>query len=119
MHGGQIAETGTVEDVFDRPRHPYAILLQNAFPDVRYPDRELAVIDGHPPQLRDEVDFCTFVDRCPWAVSACREGAPPANPVAGDEDHLAWCVRADEMSELAGEYLDRSTESTSILEGEG
>ncbi|WP_158059555.1 ABC transporter ATP-binding protein [Halorussus halophilus] len=119
MHGGQIAEAGTVEDVFDHPRHPYAILLQNAFPDVRFPDRELAVIDGHPPQLHDEVDFCTFVDRCPWAEPACREGAPPANPVTGDEDHLAWCIRADEMSELAAEYLDRSTESTSILEGEG
>ncbi|WP_135806522.1 ABC transporter ATP-binding protein [Halorussus marinus] len=117
MHGGQIAETGTVDDVFDRPRHPYAILLQNAFPDVRFPDRELAVIDGHPPQLRDEVDFCTFADRCPWAEPACREGAPPATPVAGDDDHLAWCVRAGEMSELAANHLERSTESTSILEG--
>jgi oligopeptide/dipeptide ABC transporter ATP-binding protein len=117
MHGGQVAETGSVEDVFDRPRHPYAILLQNAFPDVRYPDRELAVIEGHPPQLRDEVDFCTFADRCPYAKPDCYEGAPPGQPVAGDEDHQAWCIRADEMEELAAEHLNPADESMNILGG--
>jgi oligopeptide/dipeptide ABC transporter ATP-binding protein len=117
MHGGQVAETGSVEDVYDRPRHPYAILLQNAFPDVRYPDRELAVIDGHPPQLRDEVDFCTFADRCPWSEPDCYEGAPPAQSVAGD-DHEAWCIRADEMSELADDHLEPASDETSVLEGE-
>ena len=117
MHGGQVAETGSVVDVFDRPRHPYAILLQNAFPDVRFPDRELAVIDGHPPQLRGEVDFCTFADRCPWAKPECREGAPDAQAVAGDDDHQAWCIRADEMEELAADHLDRNATEESILEG--
>ncbi|RAW46046.1 ABC transporter ATP-binding protein [Halorubrum sp. 48-1-W] len=118
MHGGQVAETGSVVDVYDRPRHPYAILLQNAFPDVRFPDRELAVIDGHPPQLRDEVDFCTFADRCPWAQPECREGAPDAQPVAGDDDHQAWCVRADEMEELAADHLEPNADEESILEGQ-
>lgn len=117
MHGGQVAETGTVTDVYDRPRHPYAILLQNAFPDVRFPDRELAVIDGHPPQLRDEVDFCTFADRCPWAKPECREGAPQAQSIAGDDDHSAWCIRADEMEELAADHLESKANEEGILEG--
>ena len=116
MHGGQMAETGSVFDLFDRPRHPYAILLQNAFPDVRYPDRELAVIEGHPPQLRDDPDFCTFVDRCPWAVEDCRRGAPNPQEIEGDRDHRAWCIRADEMEELAAEHLATATEAPSILE---
>jgi len=118
MHGGQVAETGTVEDVFDRPRHPYAILLQNAFPDVRFPDRELAVIDGHPPQLRDEVDFCTFADRCPYSKPECYDGAPAAEPVEGDDDHQAWCIRADEMDELAADHLKPPADSMNILEEE-
>ncbi|QLG64153.1 ABC transporter ATP-binding protein [Halorarum salinum] len=117
MHGGQVAEAGDVVELFDRPRHPYAILLQKAFPDVRYPDRELAVIDGHPPQLREKPDFCTFADRCPWSTAECYDGAPDPRPVEGDDDHLAWCVRADEMEELAAEHLRKPPEETSILKG--
>ena len=118
MHGGQMAEVGSVVDVFDRPRHPYAILLQNAFPDVRFPDRELAVIEGHPPQLRDEPDFCTFADRCPWSTSDCYAAAPDAQEIESDRDHYAWCIRADEMEELAAEHLTAPTETSSILEGD-
>jgi len=116
MHGGQVAEAGDVVELFDHPRHPYAILLQNAFPDVRYPDRELAIIDGHPPQLREKPDFCTFADRCPWSTQECYDGAPDPRPVAGDEEHLAWCVRADEMEELAADHLRKPEEEHSILE---
>ncbi|KYH23999.1 putative ABC transporter ATP-binding protein [Halalkalicoccus paucihalophilus] len=116
MHGGQIAEAGNVVDLFDRPRHPYAILLQNAFPDVRYPDRELAVIEGHPPQLREKPDFCTFADRCPWSIAECYEGAPDPQSVEGDEDHQAWCIRANEMDELAADHLTKPAEGRSILE---
>ncbi|QLG29604.1 ABC transporter ATP-binding protein (plasmid) [Halorarum halophilum] len=117
MHGGQVAEAGSTVDVFDRPRHPYAILLQNAFPDVRYPDRELAVIEGHPPQLREKPDFCTFADRCPWSTDECYDGAPDPQPIEGDESHMAWCVRAHEMEELAAEHLEKPPEASSILEG--
>jgi peptide/nickel transport system ATP-binding protein len=117
MHGGQVAEVGGVKDLFDRPRHPYAILLQNAFPDVRYPDRKLAVIDGHPPQLRDEPDYCTFADRCPWATAECYDGAPDPQSVEDDEDHRAWCVRANEMEVLAAEHLEEPSESASIMGG--
>jgi len=116
MHGGQMAETGSVVDLFDRPRHPYAILLQNAFPDVRYPDRELAVIEGHPPQLRDDPDYCTFADRCPWAVEDCRRGAPGPRDIEGDTGHQAWCIRADEMEVLASDHLEPAAEAPSILE---
>jgi len=106
MHGGQIAEAGTTEAVFDSPRHPYAILLQQAFPDVRYPDRELEEIQGTPPALGDQVDFCTFADRCPWAEPECREGAPPLEPVDGDPGHTTSCIRSHEMEELASEQLE-------------
>ena len=116
MHGGQIAEAGSVVDLFDRPRHPYAILLQNAFPDVRYPDRDLAVIDGHPPQLLDNPNYCTFADRCPWAVEDCSNGAPPPEDIEGDAGHQSWCLRANEMEELAANHLKSTTTATNILE---
>ncbi len=100
MHAGQVAEEGTVMEVFDDPRHPYSILLQEAFPDVRYPDRELEIIEGSPPQNMGEVDYCTFADRCPWAVEECKEGAPPLEEVEGEPDHMVGCIRKDEVLEM-------------------
>ncbi|WP_049986126.1 ABC transporter ATP-binding protein [Halobellus rufus] len=107
MHGGQIAEQGTTEAVFDEPRHPYTILLQQAFPDIRYPNRELEGIEGVPPSLQEEVDYCTFADRCPWAEQECWEGAPPLETVPDNDDaHEVACIRNDEIEDLAAEYLD-------------
>jgi len=124
MHGGMIAEAGTTEDIFDQPRHPYAILLQQAFPDVRHPDRELEEIQGTPPALGDTVDFCTFADRCPWSEPACREGAPPLEPVEpGSAGHATSCIRSDEMEDLASKYLEddqgADAESTGATSREG
>jgi peptide/nickel transport system ATP-binding protein len=107
MHGGQIAEQGSTEALFDESRHPYTTLLQRAFPDIRYPNRKLEGIEGTPPSLQEEeVDFCTFADRCPWAERECWEGAPPLEDVPdNDDDHEVACIRSDEMEELAAEYL--------------
>ncbi len=101
MHGGQIAETGTTADIYDTPHHPYSILLQGAFPDVRHPRRELVTIEGRPPKVLGDVDYCTFVDRCPWAVDECTQQAPPLERVGdGSDGHRAACVRRDEVLDL-------------------
>ncbi len=105
MHGGQVAEVGTTVDVFDEPRHPYSIMLQRAFPDVRFPDRELEEIEGSPPSPGSDMDYCTFADRCPWDKPACRDTAPPLEPVEGDQTHMTSCIRSHEMEQLAASYL--------------
>ncbi|GGM59898.1 peptide/nickel transport system ATP-binding protein [Halarchaeum rubridurum] len=106
MHGGQVAERGDTTALFDDPHHPYTLLLQRAFPDIRYPNRKLEGIDGTPPALESEVDYCTFADRCPWAEPECRERAPPTEAVPGDAEHASACVRSDEVAELAARDLD-------------
>ena len=110
MHSGQVAETGSTTQLYDSPRHPYSILLQEAFPDHRYPDRDLGVIEGYPPQTMGDVEFCTFVDRCPWAVDECSAEAPPLEPVEdpiettqASTDHLAACVRKSEVYQMYDE----------------
>jgi len=105
MHASQIAERGSTTSVHDNPRHPYAFMFKEAFPDIREPDRDLEVIEGYPPELIGEVSACSFADRCPWAVEECRESAPPLDPV-GDDDatHVASCFRADEAYELYEEH---------------
>ncbi|WP_251330949.1 ABC transporter ATP-binding protein [Haloplanus pelagicus] len=97
MHAGQMAEIGTVEEVHGNPRHPYALLFQNAFPDIRYPKQDLEIIDGHPPEMLGETDFCSFVDRCPWATEECRNEAPPETVVEEDDQqsHRIHCFHGE------------------------
>ena len=97
MHAGQIAEAGHVTDVYDEPRHPYSILLQEAFPDVRNPNKELKIIEGKPPQHLGEVASCSFVERCPWSTEDCRAAAPPAEEV--EPNHVVSCIHANRVYE--------------------
>ncbi|AHG02098.1 hypothetical protein HALLA_01980 (plasmid) [Halostagnicola larsenii XH-48] len=120
MHGGQIAERGTTKEIFSAPRHPYTILLQKSFPDARYPDRELEVIEGSPPALREEVDYCTFASRCPWAEQQCRESMPLADSLNGTDSHAVACFRSDEMESLASDHMNTNeTRHANAIESEG
>ncbi|WP_170977487.1 ABC transporter ATP-binding protein [Halorussus salinisoli] len=114
MHGGQIAETGTVTDVYEDPRHPYSMMLQEAFPDIRHPNRRLENIEGKPPQTFGDIDYCTFSDRCPYAIEDCERGAPPLELANGARDqteiaHQAACIRKHELDELARESENPAT----------
>lgn len=100
MHAGQLAESGSVTELYDEPRHPYAFMLQQAFPDVRYFEQDLEVIDGTPPQYFHGVEECTFASRCPFAVEECRMQSPPLEDVPDTEDHQVACIRSDEAYEL-------------------
>jgi len=119
MHGGQIAELGSTEAIFDESRHPYTILLQRAFPDIRFPNRKLEGIEGSPPPLEEEVNYCTFADRCPWAQAECRQEAPPLEAMPEDEDHQVSCIRSNEMETLAADYLeDQHSDAASSADAE-
>jgi oligopeptide/dipeptide ABC transporter ATP-binding protein len=99
MHAGQIAEVGSVLEIYDQPYHPYSILLQQAFPDVEDPDRELVPIEGKPPRNIGEVDYCTFYERCPWATDACQESTPPLDDLGMSDTngHKASCIHKEDI----------------------
>jgi len=101
MHSGQVAEYGYTDTVLAEPRHPYSIQLKQAFPDVHNPDKDLATVKGSPPKTMGEVDYCTFVDRCPWATEDCSEHAPSQQEIGDGSLHTAACFRLDEV------YRDR------------
>ncbi|MEF8815122.1 MAG: ABC transporter ATP-binding protein [Halovenus sp.] len=99
MHAAQVAESGPVGEIYSNPRHPYSILLQEAFPDFHESSKELSVIEGYPPQLGEKTDFCSFVDRCPWATEECRDHQPELESVAEETEleHTVACVRKDQV----------------------
>ena len=77
MYAGRVAEEGSVEEVFRRPRHPYTQKLLAAFPNIRADRRTLDVIPGSPPDLRHPPPGCRFAARCPFAMAVCTEVVPP------------------------------------------
>ena len=104
MHAGQIAESGSVTEVYDDPRHPYTLLLSRAFPDIRNPHKELSVIEGNPPQMYDDVSQCTFADRCALATEECRLSAPALTPLSSPLEHSGThrvaCFHSDRIDQL-------------------
>jgi oligopeptide/dipeptide ABC transporter ATP-binding protein len=77
MYAGRVAEEGSVNEVFRRPRHPYTQKLLSAFPNIRADRRSLEVIPGAPPDLRRPPPGCRFAPRCDFAMPVCTEVVPP------------------------------------------
>ena len=93
MYGGQVMETGVVEDIFFRPKHPYTKALLDTMPQNHVGDGALAVIAGIVPQPNAWPSGCRFAPRCTHAVEACASAIPPLLTVG--EDHVR-CVRYGE-----------------------
>ncbi|WP_237216852.1 ABC transporter ATP-binding protein, partial [Falsiroseomonas oryziterrae] len=85
MYAGRVVETGTVEQVFAAPRHPYTISLFRSIPDLDSPaGTALAPIAGSPPDPARRPPGCAFAPRCFAAEDAagCRSIAPALHGVA-------------------------------------
>ncbi|MHA7218927.1 ABC transporter ATP-binding protein [Arthrobacter sp. MDT1-48-3] len=93
MYLGRIIETGTAEEVFDSPRHPYAAALTSASPrlDRSTAGREKIILRGEIPSPLDPPSGCRFRTRCWQAQDICAEQAPPAAQSPGSPLHLSEC----------------------------
>jgi oligopeptide transport system ATP-binding protein len=91
MYAGRIVETGTVDELFEKPRMPYSWGLLDSLPrldDVRG-DR-LRTIEGLPPLLIHPPDACRFEPRCRFARDICRQDEPELTR-RGETEHFARC----------------------------
>ncbi len=76
MYAGRIVETGTTQEVFANPRHPYTRGLMAAVPSATHRRGQLAAIHGNVPELIEPPPSCHFHTRCPYAVDICRSMDP-------------------------------------------
>ena len=77
FYAGRIVESGTREDVIQRPRHPYTRALLDALPHPEAADKELTAIRGAPPAPGSFPSGCSFHPRCAYAIDSCRVREPP------------------------------------------
>lgn len=80
MYAGRIVETGTVDDVLIRPRHPYTAALLAAVPSFSAAAETLAGIGGRPPDPRAFPPGCRFAPRCGFAREDCPEATYRLTP---------------------------------------
>ena len=100
MYAGRIAETGTVDQVFSTPGHPYTALLLAALPRLTdVPKSQLAVIAGQVPLPQNFTPACRFADRCPLVTEHCRTAQPPLTDRGNGQ--LSACWHADRVGSLA------------------
>ncbi len=90
MYAGQVMETGNVNDVFQRPYHPYAADLLASAPTLASdPGEPLPSIEGRLPTLGDLPKGCVYAPRCRFATERCRIERPQLAAIEGGR--LAAC----------------------------
>jgi peptide/nickel transport system ATP-binding protein len=88
MYAGRIVEFGGVEEVIDRPLHPYTAGLMASVPSRNRRGERLRQIPGMTPSLLKLPSGCAFRPRCPRADEACAA----AQPMNYMNDHAFRCV---------------------------
>ncbi len=92
MYAGKIVETGTAEEIFYDPRHPYTQGLLRALP-VRCKGRDsLPAIPGMPPTLIHPPKGDAFACRNPCALAIDYEEAPPLFPITDTHHAATWLL---------------------------
>ena len=98
MYAGMFMETGSAEQLFATPRHPYTLGLLQSVPRLDAARRaRLHPIEGSPPNMLQPPQACPFQPRCRFEIDLSRREVPPLieiepghqvacfNPVAVDE----------------------------------
>jgi peptide/nickel transport system ATP-binding protein len=86
MYGGQVAEYGPIDVVYNAPQHPYTQRLLEAFPDLNRPGDRLVSIPGYPPRLNELPPGCHFEPRCDMRLKVCASVSPRLIDVTGRDE---------------------------------
>jgi peptide/nickel transport system ATP-binding protein len=77
MYAGTCVEYGAIDEMIERPYHPYTILLLNSTPEP-FREKEIAIsAKEENPDLTSGKPQCMFCGRCPLARSRCFNAEPP------------------------------------------
>ncbi|HEX3098748.1 MAG TPA: ABC transporter ATP-binding protein [Usitatibacter sp.] len=82
MYAGRIVESGPVDEILDRPLHPYTQGLLDSIPSRNVPGRPLAQIPGMTPSLLALPAGCAFRERCARSRDDCGVAPVRSRPTA-------------------------------------
>ena len=93
IYAGEVVESGTLEDIFEHPTHPYTKGLFGALPELDKDVEWLSPISGLPPDPTDLPRGCKFNPRCDFATEACRT-CQQVEMTELAPGHMCRCLRA-------------------------
>jgi oligopeptide/dipeptide ABC transporter ATP-binding protein len=93
MYAGRSVEEGPVEELFEKPRHPYTLGLFASMPRGDRPKQKLEAIPGEVPSPFAFPRGCRFHPRCALALPSCRDRIPPLTSVG--PEHRSACLRLE------------------------
>jgi peptide/nickel transport system ATP-binding protein len=91
MYAANVVEQASVDDLFNRPQHPYTWGLMGSLPRLEADLDRLTQIPGQPPSLLRPPAGCRFHPRCPHVMEVCKTTVPPLAPSERDPAHLQAC----------------------------
>jgi len=105
MYGGRVVESGTVDEIYYHPQHPYTWGLLGSVPRLDVRGDRLSTIPGQPPNLLNMDDkTCPFAHRCRWVHDECRKAFPAPEHVSATHSVSCTLDRA-RREQLAVEEL--------------
>lgn len=91
MYAGQIVEYGSAEDIFYNAHHPYTKGLLKSLPRLTDKKGEpLSVVEGQPPDLKQDINFCPFAMRCDKAMRICAAQIPAVTQIGNHHYVKCW-----------------------------
>jgi oligopeptide/dipeptide ABC transporter ATP-binding protein len=91
MYAGRIIEQGTVNEIVDKPQHPYTQGLLECRPSVGERSKSIRPIPGNVPNLAELPLGCAFAPRCEHTREICREASIPMFET--EAGHLNRCLK--------------------------
>jgi oligopeptide transport system ATP-binding protein len=90
MYSGEVVETGTVDDVFYEPAHPYTWSLLASLPQLGVKGERLFSITGSPPSPFEDIKGDAFAPRNPHALKVDFMEPPPWFDVSPTHRVKSW-----------------------------
>ena len=91
MYAGKVVETGTAEEIFFEPAHPYTWALLSSMPDLHTKDR-LDAIPGTPPNMIYPPKGDAFAARNAYAMKIDYEMEPPMFKITDTHAAATWLL---------------------------
>lgn len=96
MYAGKIVETGTVDEIFYNPKHPYTWGLLSSMPSLDSDEKtELMAIPGSPPDLTNPPKGDAFAPRNRYAMKIDFEKEPPMFKISETHYAATWLLHPD------------------------
>ena len=96
MYAGKVVESAPVEELFEKPKHPYTIGLFRSLPRLEKDSDRLEVIEGNVPNPLQFPSGCKFRPRCAFATDECAQVEPQLSEAA--ENHQVSCHHWSEIA---------------------